>query len=272
MLVYLKAPHTTQIHITMGMEMKSPEGMQISTGSLDGNSDHVAVMTSHEGVDKLFCESRDRGGDYHLVNPMEMLRCTLVDALLHGDCDKAKALLTTYAPLGVLHAADNEGKQPLHVACHCGLEDIACAMLDTGSPLNMADKDGNQPLHIACRTNLPTVALAMLHAKQEVPIHDRNKHGQQPLHIACAKGLAEVVMLMVEMGAKLDAKDQAERQAVHLACKFGHDRLVMTIINAKVRGCGSFPCYGTNTERGESVVTVIDAYGFRNGLTRIFNN
>ena len=204
-------------------------------------SDAATTTHSSERIVKLFASASQDKGAYHVFNPVKTLREELGDLMLYGHCDKANDLIFTHARHGVLLVADDDGRQPLHVACQLGLTGIACTMLDLGSPLVDADKDGNQPLHIACKNSLSSVALAMLHAKQEVPIHDRNKYGDQPLHIACAKGLEEVVMLMVEMGAKLDAKDQAERQAVHLACKFGHDRLVITIINAKVRGCNTVP-------------------------------
>jgi ankyrin repeat protein len=49
-----------------------------------------------------------------------------------------------------------------------------------------------------------------------------NGYDETPLHLACEEGQFEEAKLLLEKGAKIDAKDTSGRTPLHRACENGH--------------------------------------------------
>ena len=133
--------YSTPIHAVTVAETSATEAGQTS---LESSGSNAATAThSSERIVKLFASASQDKGAYHIFNPLKTLREELGNLMLYGHGDAANKLICKYADHRVLLVADDNGRQPLHVACQLGLTDIACTMLDLGSPLDFADKDEN---------------------------------------------------------------------------------------------------------------------------------
>jgi hypothetical protein len=103
---------------------------------------------------------------------------------------------------------DSDGRTPLHLA---RTADAARRLIDAGADPNAASPGGESPLNCAARKARkarPDVARVLLAAGAGPNL--RNTHGQTALHHARTK---EVVEILVDAGARLDARDNRRRDA-----------------------------------------------------------
>ena len=123
---------------------------------------------------------------------------------------------------------NKSGQTPLHAAVS-GEKDcpeLCETLLKHGATIDAVDEDGNQPLHLACnRGHINTASLLLSH---EADTNTMNKSGQTPLHAATSgeKDCPELCEILLRHDAKIDAKidavDEGGNQPLHLACKQAH--------------------------------------------------
>ena len=178
------------------------------------------VIAAHGGHRPLAEFLLDKGAN---PNAMEAGYGALHIAVQRGDAELVKALLahganpnafiTRGSPArrvssDVQLTASTVGATPVWLAASLGRADIVRLLAAKGGDV-LADKDGTTPLVESIGFNeqrtLETVrTLIELEADVTVP----NPAGNTPLHAAASRGLTSVVQLLVDHGAKLNARNR----------------------------------------------------------------
>lgn len=146
------------------------------------------------------------------VDALEDGESALLYAARAGRADMIELLLTRGASLA-LRAAN--GDTALHLAAQggfeaAGLSDAAAAraLLAHGADIAARNKLGETPLVVAKgRTDQDRTALVQLLVEQHADVNARNAAGESPLLRAVAAGSPDEVKLLLQHGAKRDARD-----------------------------------------------------------------
>jgi ankyrin repeat protein len=96
--------------------------------------------------------------------------------------------------------------RPIHQFAESG-DAVAVAqdLATNSSDLNLPDDAGLTPLHLAaahCRTNV-----VMLLLDKGAKVNARAVGGATPLHLAAQEGCSDAVVILLEKGAKVNARD-----------------------------------------------------------------
>jgi hypothetical protein len=115
------------------------------------------------------------------------------------------------------------GATPFLVAAHLAEVDIMRDLAGAGADTRLATTNGTTPLMAAIAPDRRSLALRGLRSRQaanpgleaiqlalqlNADVNATNEDGDTALHIAAAKGSNAIVRLLVEKGAKLDAKNK----------------------------------------------------------------
>ncbi|KAF1082379.1 MAG: hypothetical protein GQF41_1100 [Candidatus Rifleibacterium amylolyticum] len=99
------------------------------------------------------------------------------------------------------------GQTPLHVAIETLNPQIAGMMINAGASPTRKDARGNNLLHMICHRNNPQYEKILeIMLKRVGDVNLRNHDGMTPLHIAAAHGSANMLKLLIQAGAKIDAR------------------------------------------------------------------
>ena len=118
-----------------------------------------------------------------------------------------------------LHARDGGYRTPLHIAVLAGREEISLLFMKYSVDLDMRDPEKQTLLHMAAYKGLTEVALTYLRRRWAIKalVNARNKDGRAALHIASRHRHPTMVALLLEFGARVDAKDNDNNTPLHLA-------------------------------------------------------
>ncbi|ODS63902.1 MAG: hypothetical protein ABS41_04450 [Arenimonas sp. SCN 70-307] len=182
-------------------------------------------------------------------------------ASLLGDLRLLRDLIARGVDLNAGHA----GLTPLLAATRDswhGRPEAVMTLLANGADPRRADADGNTPLHHAARSTDPAVAALLLDAG--AVLEAVNHEGFTPLGVACASGNWRLARFLIERGARpdpaegqpallaaaagdddpagvqlllrhkarVDARGQRQRSALHLACAAGNVEVVAALLDA----------------------------------------
>ena len=166
----------------------------------------------------------------------------------HGRSEAVTMLLTNGARTDV---TDSDGNTPLHHAMRSTDAAVAALLLDAGADIEAVSRDGYTPLALACQAANWRVARYMLERKAKVEpvgavpvmiaaagaeddeigirllhkhkakVDVRNAVQMTPLMVAAQAGLTEVVSALLELGAQVNAQDDAGITAYMLAAQAG---------------------------------------------------
>ena len=147
---------------------------------------------------------------------------------LHLACQKGHVgvvdlLLTNGASV---NAKDSDKCTPLHRACLNDHKDLVVKLLEKGAKVNAKDEDEFTPLHLACQEGHAGVVAVLLDHGADVHAKD-STDGETPLHKAC---LSEVAILLLDKGAKVNAKNEDGDTSLHLACWSGRFDMVSVFL------------------------------------------
>ena len=104
---------------------------------------------------------------------------------------------------------------------------------EAGQQLGMVDDDGNSAAHYACYFNQPSTLALLLDAGASMTA--RGNHGRTPLMAAAVHGATDSMTLLLDKGVHglgLDAKQDGDRTALHLATYHGYHQVVSLLLHA----------------------------------------
>ena len=154
---------------------------------------------------------------------------------LHLACEKhhteiSRLLLSKGANAS---AVNGMGQTPLHIVVgnRSELSELCSLLLRHNAKTDAVDEDGNQPLHLACKRRHTEISRLLL--SKEANASAVNKKGQTPLHIVvCNRSeLSELCSLLLQHNAKIDAVDKYGNQPLHLACKWHHTEISRLLLS-----------------------------------------
>ena len=259
----------TPLHTAAGGEKDYPElceillkhDAEINAVDEDGNQPlHFACQKAHTETVKWMVSHRAD------TNPVNKCGQTPLHAASGGKKDFPE-LCTVLLKYGAkTDPEDEDGNQPLHLACKQGHTEIVkwlvCHGADTNAvnkhgqtPLcivvvrwkdspklvkillrcglqsNTVEEDGDQLLHLACKqADTEAARLMVCHGADTNAV---NKHGRTPLHTAASreKGCPELCDILLKHDAKVNAVDQDGNQPLHLAIDTGLTSIVSSLLD-----------------------------------------
>ncbi len=144
----------------------------------------------------------------------------------HGRIEAVTMLLANGADPRV---TDADGNTPLHHASRSSDASVAALLLDAGAKVDTCNHEGNSALFVACAGGNWRLARFLLeHGARCEPGEG------QPALIAAASGEDEAagVQLLLKHKARVDARGNAQRTALMLACEAGNTEIVGTLLDA----------------------------------------
>ena len=166
----------------------------------------VDVNAAHAGMTPLLAATRDSW---------------------HG---RPEAVMTLLANGADPRATDAEGNTALHHAARSSDPGVAALLRDASAELDVANADGITPLGMACAVGNWRLARFLLErgAKPEAP-------GAVPALLAAAgtdEDDAAGVQLLLKHKARVDARDEQGRSALHEAALAGHPEIASALLAA----------------------------------------
>jgi ankyrin repeat protein len=170
---------------------------------------------------------RDHDGSTPLINSANINESELVELLLqHGadpnatdkegntailhavtrNAQSVRALIQAGAKLDVV---TKDGSTLLHKAARHSRADVVELLLKNGLDINLTDRYGNSPIHCAAAAADPDVLRHLI------------EHGAA-LMAAAGQGTPEVIRILVQAGAEINAVDNSNETALHLAVRLGN--------------------------------------------------
>ena len=143
------------------------------------------------------------------------------------DLARAQALLEAGARAD---ATNQFGATPLALACTNGSAEMITLLLEAGASTDAAPSQ-EPPLNIAARTG-KAGALRVLLAHGADPNTQDARRAQTALMWAAAEGHLEALRLLLESGAKTDARSEGGFTPLLFAVRQGHAEIVMHLLDA----------------------------------------
>jgi ankyrin repeat protein len=183
-----------------------------------------------------------------IIATFALVGCTpdLHKAAREGDADRVRELLDAGADVNVRNA-DKQRLQytPLHWATYYGHLEIAAILISRGADLDAEDPTYSTPLYLAAEQGHPKVVEFLISKGAEVNVKS-NKWGYTPLQRAAWESVTmrkhlggrtvaeaelnenylEIVGMLLEKGAKVNARDNGGKTPLDQAVRNGEKEIV----------------------------------------------
>ena len=131
----------------------------------------------------------------------------------------------------LLQASDRFDNTPLHVACERGYHDIALTLIEAGSDVDNKNEDERTPLHLAAREGRVKICKEIL-KKDAFSIHDEDSESNTALHMACMYGHARVVSTLISYGADIKSRNYFLWTPLDCAAAYGQLKCAKLLIES----------------------------------------
>ena len=124
-----------------------------------------------------------------------------------------------------VNATDKQQNTPLHMACRLGDPWIVEKLLDAEANILHGNEEGVNPLHVACQEGLSEIVNLIMRKCPEK--HDKlvrrvDNERNTPLHLACGSGEVEIVRVLLLYLADPIAQKIYDVSPLHIAAKEGY--------------------------------------------------
>lgn len=129
-------------------------------------------------------------------------------------------------------ARDIDGNMPLHFACRKRRDGVINRLLDYGADVMHKDTDGMTPLYCYCSlndTSDPENSLIEAMLNLGANIHCPDNYGNTPLHYIRSP---TILKFLIQQRAQVDARNQRNCTALHMACLYATPEAVEILIKA----------------------------------------
>lgn len=161
-------------------------------------------------------------------------------ACSYGLPDIVSYLVNKYDSLLTLQT--NDGKTPLHVSFNpCSTEEKTLSMVkiltaNSKCDCNVRDNDGNTPImHLVCNRPFLTTVIQYLVEECLCDLSLTNHNGDTVFHLACGNVPVNSETLIKNCGDPC-SKNNEGNTALHLACRYGHEQIVKSLIHQPNNG------------------------------------
>lgn len=129
---------------------------------------------------------------------------------------------------------DDRGHPPLLLAVQADDLPMAQFLLEAGADPNQSDPKRWTPLHEAASRGNPALVQLLLQSGAKVDAREKQNQGT-PLHIACFHGNVEICRILLRAGANINARDGERLTPLFHAKDQGHAELVKMLRQAGAR-------------------------------------
>ena len=184
-------------------------------GSVDEHGDdtiHLACQRGHtcRVIDLLIDGSSPNEVDEHGQTPLQ------ITANGVKDIPKLCRVLLEHDS-SIINALDEDGNQPLHLACKHDNRETVKVMLSYGANPNAMNKHEQTPLHTAVGGKKDCPELCEILLRHDARINAVDEHGNQSLHLACDAGLTCTVRVLLDFNADISAVNNDGQSSLHKA-------------------------------------------------------
>jgi ankyrin repeat protein len=163
--------------------------------------------------------------------------------LLHlavaGGAEAVRVLVECCGSAVQLDALDAQGQTALHLAAiYEGKADVARVLLDTGARIDIVNKAGHMPLHRASFQGRADVVDALLERRRascDANSACAGSSGLTSLHLAATRGHVDVVRALIAGGANVDVVDAQGICALAYCAVKGHAAVAKALLDANAR-------------------------------------
>ncbi|KAB7494203.1 Ankyrin-3 [Armadillidium nasatum] len=130
----------------------------------------------------------------------------------------------------LINCKDSDGLSPLHISVqNCNVE-LTNFMIENGANINAKTLLGVTPLHLSLQHGFENGFEILL--KNNADIHCKNCAGSNCLHYAANfRGNENIIRKLYSQGLDVNAKDNNNKTALHLASYFGNSQIVKELLN-----------------------------------------
>jgi ankyrin repeat protein len=206
------------------------EGLHELRDDFGRNPMHQAAEGGYSSICELLLESKygaqfATSEDWASLIPMEL-------ALLHGHVELTELFLN-WNNKALLASEPGSVAGALILAAGFGQPMIADMLLARHPEACSSDfRDYTALHHAAYSGSVETVKVILEYPAGFSTLEARDKTGNTPLVGAAERGQAEIVEYLLQKGANINAKNNDERTALHLACEGDLDQVVKILLQS----------------------------------------
>lgn len=189
------------------------------------NRDLVTALLGH-GVWKDRYRPTGNAVQLRQTTPMHV-------AAYSAGVETVKLLIEKAAIMDPLNWEDNNGDQPLHIACRMGSLVMVALMIEAGANVNFSSPHTrDQPLHLAAGYAVTNSVILSSLLKHGADPEAQTAQGDTPLHLACMSNNIDKVKLLLAPDQLLTTKNHQGWTPLHVACRYGSLGLIRQLLLA----------------------------------------